>query len=101
MLEPAKRLEKISIRFMGPHSSDLFKCLYIPPVDFEHVSIGTGESKSVAATRAIAHLQGEGFSPILDEIRDAVSNMMPGAPDAVEGDGFCQIYCIIGVTAER
>jgi hypothetical protein len=100
-MEPAKRLDKIGLWFKGPHSAELFKLLYIEPVDFETVVIGTGESKAVAATRALAHLKGKGYSPIMQSINDEVQHMMPSAPHAVEGDQYCAVYCILGVTAER
>jgi len=102
-MKPAKRLDKIGMWFKGPHSPDLFKALYVESqyAEFETVSIGTGESKAVAAARAIAHLHGKGYGPVLQEIHDQVERMMPDNSEFVEGDGMSFVYCILGVSAER
>jgi hypothetical protein len=100
-MKPAKRLEKIGLWFKGPYSADLFKQIYIEPEDFETVAIGTGESKDVALTRALAHLNGKGYGPIMVDIVNEARHMAPAAAIQVEGDEYCAVYCILGVTAER
>lgn len=102
-MKPAKRLESIALFFEGPYSPELFNLMSQVKrfSNFETVTIGTGESKAVAAVRAIAHLKGKGYGPVMDEINFEVQRLMPAAPHTVEGDSMCQVYCILGVTAER
>ena len=100
-MKPAKRLDKIGMWFKGPCSAPLFKLLYIEPPDFEAVSIGTGESRAIAAVRAIAHLKGKGFGPVMKQINDEVQFILSDASHIVEGDEQCAVYCILGVSAER
>jgi hypothetical protein len=93
----------ITVRYMGPYSPQLFESLFIANdyADFEEVAIATGESKAVAAARAISHLQGKGFGPIMDQIIEFVEREAPRNSHFVEGDLFCSVYCILGVSAER
>jgi hypothetical protein len=62
-MKPAKRLSMITVRYMGPYSPQLFESLFIANdyADFEEVAIATGESKAVAAARAISHLHGQDY----------------------------------------
>jgi len=100
-MKPAQRLSAICVDFKGPHSPDLFKELFVPREAFDTYTIGTGESKAVAVTRAISHLIGKGYSPILSEIENQVEALMPNNSHYVEGDANCQVYCILYVSAER
>jgi len=96
-MKPAKRLTKIGIWFKGPHSADLFEALWIYPSEFDDVFIGTGESKAVAAMRALAHMQGKGLSAIYEAIEREVQTSMPPRSTTVEGDHNCSVYCIVGI----
>lgn len=100
-MDPAKRLEKFGLLFYGPYSPELFKAVYMEPEGFETVVIGSGESKAVAAIRAVAHLKGKGYGPVMDKINDEMRFHLPAQPQAVEGDDYCAVYCVLGVSAER
>jgi hypothetical protein len=91
------KLEKFGIWFKGPHSEELFKALYVPPSGFDQIFVGTGESKAVAAARALSHTRGCGLSGIYDELEKLTHRNMPPRSTAIEGDDYCQVYCIIGV----
>lgn len=92
------KLEKFGIWFKGPHSEQLFKVLYNPPSDYDQVFIGSGESKAVAAARALSHTRGCGLSSVYDDLEKLVHRNMPQRSTAIEGDSQCQVYCIIGVS---
>ena len=100
-MKPAKRLDKFGIWYKGPHSAEMFKVIYQEPPDFECVVIGSGESKAVAMARALSHLRGEGFATIMNQIEGEAHFHLPDRATAIEGDDYCQVYCIIGVSAER
>jgi hypothetical protein len=101
-MQAPKRLEKFGIWYKGPHSAEMFKVIYIEPVGFECVVVGSGESKAVAAARAISHLRGEGFGAVMNEIEDEMQFHMPDRATAIEApEPFLNVYCIVGVSAER
>jgi hypothetical protein len=94
------KLTKFGMSFKGPYSAELFKQAYIEPEGFDHVVIGTGESKAIASARAFAHLRGNGINPIMDDISSMIDKNLPSAPHTVEGDDKCSVYCIIGASVE-
>jgi hypothetical protein len=98
--EIAKRLTKFSILFMGPHSAQLFKAVYVPPTEYDSVFIGTGESKAVASARAMSHMRGAGYGSVFNQIEELVQKHMPARPTSIEGNKEAQVYCIIGISAE-
>ena len=101
-MEAPKRLEKFGIWYKGPHSAEMFDAIYIEPTGFECVVTGTGESKAVAAARALSHLRGKGFGAIMNEIEAEMMFHLPERATAVEApEHFLNVYCIIGISAER
>jgi len=96
----AKRLTKFGIRFYGPHSVELFKEVYTPNDNFDLTVIGTGESKAVAAHRALAHLEGMGVGPITDAIYEELEFVLGPGSSVVEADNrTCFIYCVVNISA--
>lgn len=103
MTKIAKRLIKFGMRFMGPHSPQLFEALFIKynwEQEYDHYFIGTGESKAVAMARAMSHMQGYGIGPIMHEIQELAQFQLPARAKYIEGSGLVQVYCIIGISAE-
>lgn len=93
---------KLDVRFEGPCADDMVAhgAIDIGRNEYDHVFVGKGETRAVAASRALgaiaesanAHL----LDPASDKIRETLSLM-----DAwnLEADGFlCNVYCIIRIT---
>jgi|GEM_PF-6387995 len=102
-MKPAKKLKKFALRFYGPYSPDMFKAMYVESdfAQFDTVVIGTGESKAVAAARALSHLNGKGYGPVMDAIIGEIEFIVPKNSHFIEGDDFCMVYCVLAVGAER
>lgn len=102
-MKPAKRLKRVGIWFKGPHSAALFKALHTPEkyCEFDHVVIGTGESRAVAASRAISHMRDLNIRPILEDIQTHVQVQLPPHASDIEAGGLTSIYCIIALDVER
>lgn len=98
-MKVAKRLTKIEVWFKGPHSAELFKARWVEP-EYDLVFIGSGESKTIAADRALALFQGEALSAIYEDIEKAVRSETPPRAKAIEGDEHCSVYCIVGINYE-
>ena len=97
----AKKLTKFGIWFDGPISPELFKLKYDKPEGFDIIVIGTGESKAVAAYRAISHLEGKGVGPVLEQIFDELEFILTPASSAIEAEPpTTHIYCTIAVSVE-
>jgi hypothetical protein len=104
-METAKRLTKFGVRFRGPHSPELFKSLHTgnEETHFDHTVIGTGESRAVAAARAMSHLRPLNLGhKVLADIEAHVALNMPSNPTAIEApEEFLNIYCILSISVER
>lgn len=93
-----KKLHQYGIWFYGPYSPELFELIYAaPPAIFTDVFIGAGESKAVAAMRALSHIKGRGWSSCFDLIEDEVKRALPSHSTTVEGDERCSIYCVLAL----
>jgi len=104
MTKVPKRLIKFGMQFKGPHNDQLFEALFVAhewEVEYDKYFIGTGESKAVAMTRALSHMKGSGLAPIFHEIEGEALFQCPinHISAFIEGDGVCQVYCIIGISA--
>lgn len=103
-MEPAKQLKRIAIRFYGPHSPDLFKLIFVRDewdVNYDHFVVGTGESRAVAAARAVSHMRDLEVKEIIGDIEAQVQCVLPRNAAEIEGDNICQLYCVIGLDVER
>lgn len=102
-MNPAKRLNKIGVWFKGPHTPELFKMLYIKEKyrEFDHVAVGTGESRAVAAARALSHMRDLNVRPIMDDIQTHVQLQLPRHSNEIEAESGTNMYCIIGIEVDR
>jgi hypothetical protein len=101
-MQAAKRLVELGIRFYGPQAPELFKASYVEPDKYDHVVIGTGESRAVAAARAVSHMRDLGVQNIKEAIEEHVQVVL--TPDCTEieaGDSELNMYCVIGIRVER
>lgn len=96
-----KKLKSYGIWFHGPFSPDLFKYVHTqPPAVFTDVFIGTGESKAVAAMRALSHIKGAGWASEFSRIEELVKQSLPSHSTTIEGDDQCSVYCVLGLENE-
>ena len=96
------QIKQYSIRFYGPHSQDLMQYVYTqPPAVFNDVFIGSGESKAVAAMRALSHMKGAGYSEIFTTVEKMIMDSLPSKATTIEGDENCSIYCVLAFEAEH
>ena len=94
----AEKLTKFGIWFDGPMSPELFRLQYIEPAGFDIVVIGTGESRAVAAYRAVSHLEGKGVGPVLEQVFDELEFVLNPMSSTIEAEPpKTNMYCIIGI----
>jgi len=93
-----KHLKAIKIDYRGPYSSDLFKTCYVKPTEFQHTVVGTGESYTIAAVRALSHLRELDLGPVFLEVEEAVQKALPHNASAIATpqDGI-NIYCVLSL----
>ena len=95
------QLDKLRVRFMGPYSAQLFKVAYVEEPGFDTTVIGTGESKAVAAARALSHLAGQGYATIMNQIEDGVQRNLPERATAIEAPELnINVYAVISLSAK-
>jgi hypothetical protein len=101
----AKRLTKFGLQFRGPLTPESFRACYVEPShQYDHVVVGSGESRGVAVHRALSHMSDLRVDNVMDDI---VAQAMCVAPanchEAVPGAKHrgVGIYCIIGIDVER
>lgn len=99
-----KRIKSFSIRFYGPHTPDLFKWCFVEDSwdRYDQYKIGTGESRAVAATRAVSHLAST--ITMTNSARDTLTQQsqaaLPPGAETVEASSGTNMYCVIGVDLE-
>jgi hypothetical protein len=101
-MNPATRLTKFGIWFYGPQTPDLFDTIPLPRDQFDHVVVGTGESRAVAACRALAHMRDLDVRDIREDIEAQVQIVLTPAYNEVEaGQHGMNMYCVIAINVER
>lgn len=96
-----RKLAKFGIRFMGPHTPELFKALFVEhnwKQEYGQYAIGTGESKAIAAIRAVSHLND--VEDLRGDIDAQVQCHLNDLATCIEGEGRCKVYCIVGIEVE-
>lgn len=101
-MKPATRLLKFGIWFKGPQTAELFKYTYHEPQGFDHVLIGSGESRAVAAARALSRLRDLEVRAIREDIEVQTQLVLRPEYSEVEiTEPETSMYCIIGLNVER
>lgn len=101
-MKPATHLTKIGIRFHGPQTPELFNACRSPQPEFDHVVIGTGESRAIAACRAVAHMRDLSVRAIREDIEAQVQLVLtPGCNEVEAGPHDTNMYCVIGICVKR
>jgi hypothetical protein len=101
-MNPATQLTKFGIWFHGPQTPELFDACKPAHPEFDHVVIGTGESRAVAASRALAHMRDLNIRPIREGIEAQTQVVLTPQCNEVEADCHgMQMYCIIAISVER
>jgi hypothetical protein len=98
-----KHLKAIKIDYRGPFSAELFKTCYVKPTEFQHTVVGTGESYTIAAVRALSHLRELDLGrPVFLEVEEAVQQALPHDASAIATpqDGI-DIYCVLSLDVEE
>lgn len=96
-----RKLKSFGIRFIGPYSPQLFKAVFVDhdwKTQYDQYTIGTGESKAVAALRAVSHLKD--VEDLRGDIDAHVQYQLNENATVIEGDGMCSVYCIIGIEVD-
>ena len=96
-------LKAIKIDYRGPQSAELFNTYYVKPTEFQHTVVGTGESYTIAAVRALSHLRELDLGrPVFLEVEEAVQQALPPNASAIATpqDGV-NIYCVISLDVEE
>jgi hypothetical protein len=97
-----RHLKVIKIDYRGPFSSELFKVYYVKPPEFQYTVVGTGESYTIAAVRALSHLRELDLGPVFLEVEEAVQKALPHDASAIatpqEG---VDIYCVLSLDVEE
>ncbi len=96
-------LKAIKIDYRGPQSAELFKTCYVKPTEFQHTVVGTGESYTIAAVRALSHLRELDLCrPVFLEVEEAVQRSLPPNASAIATpqDGI-NIYCVLSLDVEE
>lgn len=104
-MNPAVTLTSIKVEFFGPQTPQLFEAVFEEgpwKVRFDHVAIGTGQSRYQAATSAAANIYSLNLTRT---VREAINNYMesviPPQGTIIEAEEPMQMYCVIGVNVER
>ncbi|MHC4121601.1 MAG: hypothetical protein ACYSWO_29360 [Planctomycetota bacterium] len=102
-MKAAKRLTKFGIWFEGPKTPQLFDlCFNRDPDGFDHAVVGTGESRAVAASRALSHMRDLNVKPIMGDIESHVQRTLgPGCAEIEAAENELNMYCIIAISVER
>lgn len=90
---------KLDIRFEGPCSDDMVAhgAINLEPQGYSNVFVGKGETRAVAAARALGQIAESPESHLFDTVLSAINE----APVTwnLEADGIvCNVYCIIRVS---
>jgi hypothetical protein len=77
--------------------------MYVESPHFDHNVIGTGESKAVAAMRALSHLHDLDLGrKVRADIETQLQATLPGNASYIEAaHPDLNVYCTIGITVER
>jgi len=101
-MKNAKRLIETRVWFYGPQAPDLFYASHTDPPGFDHVVIGTGGSKAMAASRALSYLRDLQVLPVLGDIVDKVQASLPlNGGDIEAADPALDIFCVLAINIER
>ena len=101
-MNPATRLTKFGIWFHGPQTPELFDACKPTHDEFDHVVTGTGESRTVAAVRALAHMRDLNVRGIREDIEAQTQLVLTPECNEVEaGSHGMNMYCVIAISVKR
>jgi len=101
-MNPATRLTKFGIRFHGPQTPELFDAVPLPHDEFDHVVVGTGESRAVAASRALAHMRDLNVRGIREDIEAQTQLVLTPECNEVEANSHgMNMYCVVAINVKR
>lgn len=89
----------IDIRFEGPCSDDMVShgAIDLSTKGYDSVFVGRGETRAVAAARALGQIAESPQAHLFDSVLGAVNDS--ALSWNIEADGFvCSMYCIIRVS---
>jgi len=92
---------RIEMQFAGPHSDDMVKhgCIDLEKNGFDHIFIGKGETRMVAAARALGQIADSSQAQLLAPVNSYVQSVLLPESMNIEADGFlCNVFCIIRVS---